>query len=142
MCPHIARIEQAYRDRNVGDRLQNMTLKMIKQDKKPPKLRCSGAQCRALIPICLDLAKEKLDRTNLIEEAALTGMIHLDQCYRSLSSSSIFASDVLRTASIDFAWQYVALDKAHPGSSEHEMAQKIFSSAPPGHRRQMKPLNI
>jgi hypothetical protein len=36
-------IEAEYRAREVGDRLQNLTPLMIKQNKKGPKLRCSGA---------------------------------------------------------------------------------------------------
>ncbi len=129
MSPNLTpfvRIEAEYRARDVGDRLQNITPKMIKQDKKAPKLRCSGAQCRALIPICLDLAKEFLDPAKPVEEAALAGMINLDQCYRALSSGSIFCNDLLRTCSVDFALQYVALDKAHPGTLELEVLITIY----------------
>jgi hypothetical protein len=129
MSPNLTpsvRIEAEYRARHVGDRLQNITVLMIKQAKRPPKLRCSGAQCRAIIPIVLDLAKEKLDPAKPVEEAALTGMIKLDQCYRALSSDSIFCHDVLRACSVEFALQYVALDKFHPGSLEFQVLRNIY----------------
>jgi len=109
-------IEAEYRAREVGDRLQNLTPLMIKQNKKGPKLRCSGAQCRALVPIALKLAQKYLDAGQPLEQAALVGMQKLDQCYQALSSESIFSFDVLRQCSVEFALQYVALDQFHPGS--------------------------
>ncbi len=111
----FTRIDTAYKARNVQDRLQNLTHTMIKQEKKKPKLRCSGAQCRALVPIVLDLAHKHLDVGKPVEQAALVGMIKLDQCYKALSSESIFSHDVLRECSVEFALQYVALDLHHPG---------------------------
>ena len=99
------------------DRLQNMTPLMIKKEKKAPKLRCSAAQCRALIPIVLDLAERYLDNSKPVEQAAIVGMQKLDSCYRALSHESIFSMDVLRTSSVEFALQYVALEIAHVGIS-------------------------
>ena len=108
-------IEEEYRAREVGDRLQNLTPLMIKQNKKGPKLRCSGAQCRALVPIALHLAQKHLDARQPLEQAALVGMQKLDQCYQALSKDSIFSFDVLKKCSIEFALQYVPLDQFHPG---------------------------
>ena len=43
-------IEQFYDRNRTHDRLQTLVPKMIKQDRKAPKLRCSAAECRALVP--------------------------------------------------------------------------------------------
>ena len=104
-----------YALRHVQDRLQNLVPTMIKAHKKAPKLRCSAAQCRALVPIVRGLAEKHFDEGQPVEQAAMVGMGKLDQCYRALSKESIFSADILRTCSTEFALQYVALDRAHPG---------------------------
>ena len=107
-------IDAAYK--RDDDRLQNLTDKMIKQEKKAPKLRCSGAQCRTMVPIATRLAESKLDPTKPLEQAALIGTQKLEQCYMALSADSVFSADLLRTQSVEFALQYVALDKFYPGT--------------------------
>ena len=118
-------ISDEYKAREVADRLQNLTPLMIKQDKKGPKLRCSGAQCRALVPIALHLAQKHLDARQPLEQAALVGMQKLDQCYQALSQDSIFSFDVLEKCSVEFALQYVALDKFHPDSRLWKIKPKL-----------------
>ena len=106
------RLQVWYAAANVQDKLQNLVLTMIRQPKTPPKLRCSAAQCRALIPFAAKLVVELLDMSVPVECAARTAMAHLDQCYQALSSSSIFHADIMRECSIRFAAQYVALEAA------------------------------
>lgn len=104
-------VQKYYKEEQVQDRLQNLTHLMIKQSKKAPKLRCSAAQCRALVPFAVKAAQELLDSAVPLEEAAKTGMYHLDQCYRALSHDSIFAADVLKEHSTKFALIFCSLEE-------------------------------
>ena len=68
---------QLFHDRdNVEDRLSNLTHTMLVQNKKSPKLRCSAAQCRALVPFALELSQELLVENDAVEAAAKAGMWH------------------------------------------------------------------
>ena len=110
------RIRAKYAANGVSDRLQNLIPTMLQSDKKAPKLRCSAAQCRALVPIAHALSQELLSDAPR-EAAAKTGMMHLHRCYEALSGDSIFASDVLREQSLRFALQYVALEQTAEGKA-------------------------
>jgi hypothetical protein len=110
------RIRAKYAANHVDERLQNLIPTMLQGDGKAPKLRCSAAQCRALVPIAHALAQELLSNAPR-EAAAKTGMTHLNRCYEALSGDSIFASDVLREHSVRFALQYVALEQTAEGNA-------------------------
>ena len=103
------KIQQFYKDNNVECRLTNLTPTMIKQQDKKPKLRCSAAQCRALIPFAHACAQELLSDGNPVEMAAKTAASELNQCYACLAHETIFYGDLLKEHSIRFALQYVAL---------------------------------
>ena len=92
----------------VQDRLQNLIPTMLQGKKAAPKIRCSAAQCRALVPCANALAMELLSMTDPVEQAARVGMHHLHECYKALSDDFVNASDHLRTHSTAFALQYVA----------------------------------
>ena len=104
-----------YEADSVQDRLQNLTEGMLRGKKTAPKIRCNAAQCRALVSICKALAIEKLDAAVPIEQAVIVGLDNLDACYQHLSDQSIFWKDGLRSSSIRFAQQYVALEAAFAG---------------------------
>ena len=82
---------------------------MIQQPNKKPKLRCSAAKCRALVPFGYKCAQELLSDGTPAQVAALVAARHLNQCYMALSSESFFAADVLKESSVKFAVQLVAL---------------------------------
>ena len=105
----------AFYDREgIQDKLQNLTLGMIQGKKAPPKLRCSAAQCRALIPFALEMSQSVLGASP-VEEAAKCGMVHLGRCYTCLSSDTIFAKDMFEDSATKFAAQYIALEAASEG---------------------------
>ena len=116
---------QAFSTRNsVGDRLQNLVPTMFLQPKKAPKLRCSAAQCRAMIPFALELVAGFSDH-DVVESTAKLAMMHLDQCYKALSHSSMFAADVLQEHSVKFSLLYVALERAHEGTRDFRVKPKL-----------------
>jgi hypothetical protein len=106
------KLQHWYNETKCEDQVQNLVVTMIRQPGKAPKLRCSAAQCRALIPFAAKLCVELLDANVPVEEAALSAMENLHQCYQALSSRSIFSSDLLSECSLKFAAQYVALEAA------------------------------
>ena len=108
------RVQAFYTANAVTDRLQNLVPTMIRQQKKWPKLRSSAAQCRALIEFGYQLARAECDRRSPVEEALMTAMGHLRECYRALSQASIFAKDVMKDQSTKFALQFVALELFDP----------------------------
>ena len=85
-----ARIQMFYDRDNVGDRMNNLTVGMLRQPRKSPKLRCSAAQCRALVPFARELSALLLSDDVPEEAAAKIGMYHLDRCYSCLSQDAIF----------------------------------------------------
>ena len=104
-------IQEFYRQNKVGDQLQNLRPGMLKQSDKPPKLRASAAQRRALVPWVREVCSDKLNPNDPMEQAVQMGAYHLDQCYKSLSSGSILAKDFLKEHTTRFASLYVALGR-------------------------------
>jgi hypothetical protein len=109
-----ARIQDFYRAHQVEDKLQGLRTTMICQEGKAPKLRCSAAQCRALVPLGKQLADALLCDEDPEEAAAKEAAGHLASCYQALSASSIFWEEALAAASRKFALLLVALE-AHRG---------------------------
>ena len=105
------RVQHFYETNQTGDRIYNLTSGMIKSDKKAPKLRCSAAQCRALVPFALQIAVDVLSPANAREAAMTAAARHLKNCYDALSDLSFFYADILREESKSFALQYVALSQ-------------------------------
>jgi hypothetical protein len=119
------KVQKFYEDFAVEDRLQNLVPTMLKQPKKAPKLRCSAAQCRALVPFGELAAQEMLADDVLVEAAAKAAMLHLSQCYKALSRQSIFASDVLREHSSKFALQFCALESVTADAKSWRIKPKL-----------------
>ena len=106
-------IQQYYRENpNVEAKLQTLTATMIQPKSKGPKLKCSAAECRALVPFASNKAREILSTADATEHAAILAIESLHECYKALSHESIFYRDVLRTEATKFAINYTALDDA------------------------------
>ena len=104
-----------YSANKVEDRLPTLTTGMLVQPAKAPKLRCSAARCRALVPFAAECSQELLSSADPLELAAKAGAHHLHMCYKALSlqESQIDIMD----QSIRFARQYVSLFRAMPENS-------------------------
>ena len=83
------RVQEYYERQGIQDRLQNLTPSMLQAPGKWPKLRCSAAQCRALVDFGMEMSS-LLDAGSPDEEAASVGMRHLYTCYQCLSEEVIF----------------------------------------------------
>jgi hypothetical protein len=84
-----ARIRALYRELGSADKLHRLTPKMIRQQRKWAKLRCSAAQARCLVPVAERLARDLLRPAEVPEhEAALAAVGHLAECYAALRSAA------------------------------------------------------
>ena len=100
-----------YQATGVSDRLQNLTLTMLQQPGKVPKLRGNAAQVRALVPFALVLAMRLLDgRRSQKELAIITAARLLQDCYRCLSQATPNRADLLERSSRRLSLQLVALE--------------------------------
>ena len=101
-------MQEWYEDEKVTDRMDALKTSFV-ENAKGTKLRCSAAQCRALVPFVLKVCNELCDRTNPVEDAIYWASFHLAKVYGCLSKTSPWGQDVLKQSSIEFALQYVAL---------------------------------
>ena len=97
-----------YDAENVNDRIRGFTWTLVLQKKSKPKLRCSAAQARALIPFGKQLV-QSFDEGNPEELAAKVAMENLYECYEALRGGPGFA-EKLKLHSRLFAVQAVALE--------------------------------
>ena len=58
-----SKLQSHYKALETTNRMQTLTTDMIKQDKKPPKLRAKGAETRGCLPWGLELAQEMAEPT-------------------------------------------------------------------------------
>ena len=101
-----------YEATGVKDRLQNLTLPMLQQPSKVPKLRGNAAQVRALVPFVLVLAMRLLDGGRSEKELAmLTAARLLQDCYRCLSRDTPDRADLLDRSSRKLSLLLVALER-------------------------------
>ena len=119
------RIVAFYDTNGVEARLTGLVHTMIKQDSKKPKLRCSAAQCRALVPFAQQCAEELLSDAQPLEQAAKVAAKELNECYRCLGSDCMFHADLLKDHSIRFALQYVALHDAYSDDVRFALKPKL-----------------
>ena len=113
--------------------MQNLTPTMIRPTNQPwPKLRCSAAQARALVPYVAARAQQWLDATCPEHRAIQAATYHLNQCYLALSSSTKFWQEQLASNSRKFALQLVALEAA-------EMARAAEAASSQQRRWRVKP---
>ena len=95
------------------------------QEKGYPKLRCSAAQMRALVPWLQDLSTDLLADDDPKEAAMKVAAHHLNECYKALSSNSIFFDDILKRSSRLFAAQVVALEARSVGTRMWRIKPKL-----------------
>ena len=108
-------IRQFYEDEQAQDRLDCL-LPTFVEKKDGYKLRCSAAQCRALVPCGARLANELCDLSDPVEEAIYFAAFHLKEVYKTLSSDCQETYTKKSEHGIKFALQYVAVhDMLNPG---------------------------
>ena len=90
------RIRGFHHQRQVTDRFSNLTLTMTKKNgTSMPKLRCSAAECRALVPFFGGLGGERPERDDLLDEAVTVVARSLLDCYVRLGLRERRASRVV-----------------------------------------------
>ena len=119
------RISGWYSAYDIRDKLPCLTVAMLQQNKKAPKLRASAGCCRALVPFLHEIAQEKLDPANPQEQAMQAAAAALNNCYKCLSSSSPFNSEYLKDQSILFSQQCVALEMHSPNYRDWHIKPKL-----------------
>ena len=109
-------MREFYDTNHVEDRLTGLVRNVIRQQSKPPLLRASAAQVRALVPCAKELAQRFLGNT-ATDEAAKVAATHLHECYQALSHDAPAGwEEQLARNSRLFAAQLVALEAATPGA--------------------------
>jgi hypothetical protein len=109
------RIRAWYQQGAVASRLDNLTYEMLKQDKKPPKLRGKAAQVRALVPFGKALADELCTGTPHLDTVrrCMGCLADLYACLEEPRWPSDRASELVR----EFALLYCALEQEQPAGS-------------------------
>ena len=118
---------RAYYDNHpeVHDRLVGLRGWGVKpKGDKTPKLRCSAACARALIPFCDETCQALLSDADPIEQAMKIGSHHLHECYKCLSKDHGNWRTVLKTSSKNFCIQYHALERTS-GSKAWKVKPKM-----------------
>ena len=106
------------------DRLRCLGVRVIKRDKKAPKLKMQGAVCRAMVPFTLKMAQDLCDLADPLDQAVYYGMHHLNECYKALSTTSVNGPDLLAQNAPKFA-----LFSHEPGEVEaHALASEAQAS--------------
>lgn len=100
-----------YNTVSATSRLDHLTLTMVRQPGKKPKLRASAAETRALVPFGEVLAHRYLGDDDDEESTAKAAAIELSRCYAALSSGFRGGRDALARSSRRFALLSVALEK-------------------------------
>ena len=88
-------LQRWYEREGTADRLQNLTVRMIKPQKGAIELSGSGAQIRALIPFGLHLLNAWPDEVRAEAFTARVCMRHLAECYSFLSAGMEPRADTL-----------------------------------------------
>ena len=79
------RLKRYYREYKPPNKLQKLTVEMIKQDKKGPKLRAKGGECRGVIAFGVELAQEMDETLNSTWSKTLLGCFSaLLDCYQCM----------------------------------------------------------
>ena len=92
-----------------GSKLQNLTLEMVKRDKKSPKLRTKGGEMRALIPFAFHLAKKLDEHDSSVYTRTLVTMFGALLEFYFLMGSDAWDAKAAASACLRFCLQYKAL---------------------------------
>ena len=102
-----------YGETDAEARLQSLTMGMIKKQKGSPKLRCSAAEARALVPFAQFAAEKYLSPDDEEELAGIEMSRHLNRLYSTLSEESIFRADLMRESCRKFCLLWTALESKY-----------------------------
>lgn len=102
-------IQQYYRDTDAENQLDALTVLMLCQPKKGPKLRGRAGEVRTLVPFGKRLAEDLLSDADQTELAAKECAKHLLACYDMLSSAN-FNPQVLQLHCKKFCLLYTTLE--------------------------------
>jgi hypothetical protein len=133
----LRRMRLFYAANGVKDRMVGLKSWGIQAPKKPPKLKCSAACLRALIPFASQQCVLILDRGNPKHEAMRIAAEKLNECARCLSTDSARWREVLPAASKDFCVQYKALSELSEGRNwvikpkMHQFLEMCISGSKP-----------
>ena len=112
-----AAMNQFYDAKGITDRIPSFNENSFKGSKSSgPKLRCSAACCRSLIPFGDEMAKLHLADDDPEQSAAKWAIHHLHACYSSLRSDAIFPREALAYHGPRFAQQLIALEACYGGA--------------------------
>lgn len=110
VCALFVRIQEFYRQNpSCSSRYSDLTLLMIKQPKKGPKLRGRAAEVRGLIPFGLALATELLTGSDSTSVTIKNAAQQLMGAYSCLSTAS-FSPEAFQTNVRQFLLLYCALE--------------------------------
>ena len=79
-------IQSGYKRHPTESKLDTLTAAMLSPSARVPKLKCYAAECRAMVPIALDVARAHLNRGDPNESTILLAMTELHSCYQCLST--------------------------------------------------------
>ena len=108
------KLHEFYEANGARDRLKCLGARVIKRDKKAPKLKMQGALCRAMVPFTLKMAEELCDLADPLDQAVYHGMYHLNECYKALSATSANGPGILAENAPKFALFYTSLARLKP----------------------------
>lgn len=117
-------IQAYYRVAEPGSRLDNLTVSMIKQSGKGPKLRARAGEARGLIAFASEIADQKLSDECPLEHTAKQCARHLLACYSCLSKLH-FDHEVMKSNSRSFCLLYVALETTSPNAKFWRVKPKL-----------------
>ena len=113
-CAHLwSLIQEFYKTQQVEDRLQGLLPSMLQKPNGSAKLRCSAAQCRALVPFAQAAATTWLGQ-GTVESTIKAAASHLAECYQALKMDFGPHANHLEAHSRQFAGLVVALEQEHP----------------------------
>ena len=106
----FAEIQKYYKEQKISSRLDNLTLSMLCQPGKQPKLRGKAAECRYLVPFAKLLVSTYFnDESNQYDKTIYKATMALSSCYDCLSAEK-FDQLQLARSSREFALLAVALE--------------------------------
>ena len=107
-------LQEWYRRTGASAQLDYLSVGMLVQPRKAPKLRCKGAEARSLVPFCKELAERHLREDNEHERAVLKVAVELDRMYGFLRLES-FNPAGMSEAAEQLASTWVRLEETTPG---------------------------
>ena len=109
-------MRQWYQDAKVENKLDNLTVLMIRKSAKhPPKLRGKAAEIRGLVPFGVILAEKYLRDGDLVHETVADAAHLLAKAYECLGEGIHFDATALQDISTKFCLLYSALESMHDG---------------------------